>query len=100
MESRQLIAQNLKEIRLSRRLSQEALALKAEIDRTYVSGLERSIRNPSVDLLDKLARVLDVKTVEFFKETAENPPPAPLPRGRRRIREPKSDKKPARKSVK
>lgn len=84
MESRPLIARNLKEIRLSRRMSQEELALVAEIDRTYVSGLERCIRNPTVDLLDKLAVVLSVKTIDFFAETAMNPKPAPLPRGRKR----------------
>jgi len=96
MESRRLIAQNLKEIRLSRRLSQEALALKADIDRTYVSGLERSIRNPSVDLLDRLAAVLSVKTIELFKETAAEPASPPLPRGRRQ----KSEKKLMKKSKK
>jgi len=96
MESRRLIAQNLKEIRLSRRLSQEALALKSDIDRTYVSGLERSIRNPSVDLLDKLAAVLSIKTIELFKETAAKPASPPLPRGRRQ----KSEKKLMKKSKK
>lgn len=83
MDSRRLIARNLKEIRLSRRLSQEELAFIAEVDRTYVSGLERRLRNPSVDLLDRLAGVLKVKTADFFTETSMNPRPAPLPRGRR-----------------
>ncbi len=93
MESRRLIATNLKQIRLSQRLSQEELAHIAEIDRTYVSGLERSIRNPSVDLLDKLAAVLSIKTIEFFSETGIDPPPPPLPRGRRQKKErPKSKK--------
>lgn len=55
----------------------------AEVDRTYVSGLERRLRNPSVDLLDKLAKVLSVKTAEFFSEASINPKPQPLPRGRR-----------------
>lgn len=86
MESRRLIARNLREIRLSKRLSQEELALMAEVDRTYVSGLERRLRNPSVDLLDKLAKVLSVRTVEFFSEVSMNPKPQPLPRGRRPMR--------------
>jgi transcriptional regulator with XRE-family HTH domain len=90
MESRRLIARNLKEIRLSQRLSQEELALIADVDRTYVSGLERCVRNPSVDLLDRLAEVLKVKTIEFFAETSMNPKPSPLPRGRRQKRAAKS----------
>ncbi len=84
MESRRLIAKNLRGIRLARRMSQEELALVAEVDRTYISGLERCVRNPSVDLLDRLAAVLMVKTGEFFSEVRANPTPAPLPRGRRR----------------
>lgn len=83
MESRRFIARNLKEIRLSQRLLQEELALIADVDRTYVSGLERCARNPSVDLLDRLAGVLKVKTIEFFAETSMNPKPSPLPHGRR-----------------
>lgn len=82
MESRRLIARNLKQIRLSRRVSQEALALQAGVDRTYVSGLERGLRNPSVDILDRLAGVLSVKTADFLSEAATEPLPA-LPRGRR-----------------
>ena len=100
MESRRLIARNLKEIRLSRQLSQEALALKAEVDRTYVSGLERTIRNPSVDLLDRLAAVLDVKTIEFFQEKSAKPASKPLPRGRRQKSEKKSTKKTKKKTAK
>ncbi|MEJ1161176.1 helix-turn-helix transcriptional regulator [Prosthecomicrobium sp. N25] len=39
-------------------LSQEALADEAKIDRTYISGIERGKRNPSVDLLARLAEAL------------------------------------------
>lgn len=84
MGSRQLIARNIRAIRLSKRISQEGLALEAEIDRSYVSGLERGLENPTVDLLDKLAEALAVKTREFFAETAVTPKPKALPRGRRR----------------
>lgn len=83
MESRKLIANNLKRIRLTQRISQEALALDAGVDRTYVSGLERGLRNPSVDVLDRLAKQLSVKTSEFFAELSREPKPIPLPRGRR-----------------
>jgi len=83
MESRRLVAQNLRRLRLERRLSQEALALEAEIDRTYVSGIERGIGNPTVDLLDRLADTLGTKTAEFFVPILAPPPLPGLPRGRR-----------------
>ena len=84
MGSRQLIARNIRAIRLSKRISQEVLALEAEIDRSYVSGLERALENPTVDLLDKIAEALGAKTIEFFSETAVTPKPKALPRGRRK----------------
>jgi transcriptional regulator with XRE-family HTH domain len=43
---------------LERGLTQEALAVDAEIDRTYVSRLERGLKNPIVAVLEKLARAL------------------------------------------
>ncbi|MEM6748080.1 MAG: helix-turn-helix transcriptional regulator, partial [Pseudomonadota bacterium] len=41
MGSRAIIAKNIKHFRLQKRLSQEQLALQADVDRTYVSALER-----------------------------------------------------------
>ena len=83
MDSRRLVAHNLKRLRLSRRLSQEALALEADVDRSYVSGLERGVRNPSVDILDRLAEVLGAKTAEFFEAVSPGLRARGLPRGRR-----------------
>ncbi len=84
MESRRQIAFNLMRIRLSRSLSQEALALSAGVDRTYVSGLERGLRNPSVDILDRLAKKLSVRTAELFAELPRDTKLTPLARGRKR----------------
>lgn len=56
-----LRAELANEIRQSRRrlgLSQEALALQAEVDRTYVSQLERGIANPSILILHRISTVL------------------------------------------
>ncbi|MDE2112796.1 MAG: helix-turn-helix transcriptional regulator [Alphaproteobacteria bacterium] len=83
MESRRLIAYNLMRIRLSRSLSQEALALSSGVDRTYVSGLERGLRNPSVDILDRLAKKLSIKTSELFADMPRDTKLTPLPRGRK-----------------
>jgi transcriptional regulator with XRE-family HTH domain len=49
------------EIKQSRRLlglTQEALALQAEVDRTYVSQLERGVANPSILILHRISTVL------------------------------------------
>jgi transcriptional regulator with XRE-family HTH domain len=53
-----ILAQNVKATRKALDLSQEALALEADIDRTYISGIERAKRNPSLELIVKLAKRL------------------------------------------
>lgn len=55
---RRILAKNVRAARERLGLSQEALADEAEIDRTYISGIERGKRNPSVDLLARLAEAL------------------------------------------
>jgi transcriptional regulator with XRE-family HTH domain len=52
--------QALREIRKSRNLSQEQLALDSDFDRTYVSLLERGLQSPTVRTIVKLAATLDV----------------------------------------
>jgi len=47
-------------------LSQEKFALGAEIDRTYVSGVERGVRNPTVKMVAKLALALNTKPSRLF----------------------------------
>ena len=60
---RQELAKQLKVARKRSGLSQEALALAADVDRTYVSQLERGIANPSLLILHRLATVLTSKLV-------------------------------------
>ena len=50
--------------------SQEDLGFEAELDRTYVSGIERGVRNPTLQTVLVLARALDVKPSELI-ESAE-----------------------------
>ena len=67
MDSRDLVAWNLRKLRVAKGLSQERLGLEAAIARTYVSRLERGLENPTVGVLDRLAKALAVKTVELLK---------------------------------
>ncbi|MCI9386041.1 MAG: helix-turn-helix domain-containing protein [Lachnospiraceae bacterium] len=58
----------IKELRTTLGLSQEKLALKAEIDRTYLTGVEQGKRNPSIKSLEKIVNALEVNFSEFFKD--------------------------------
>jgi transcriptional regulator with XRE-family HTH domain len=60
MEIRDILARNIKRIRRERGLSQEELAHRAEIDRTYISALERRVYAASIDVLGRIAKALDV----------------------------------------
>lgn len=57
---RQRLATNLQKLRQEKKLSQEAFADEAEVHRTYISGLERGARNPTIIVVDRLARALGV----------------------------------------
>lgn len=56
----------VRDIRLERCLSQEALALRCDLDRTYVSGIERGVRNPSLTNILKIASALNVRPDALF----------------------------------
>ena len=55
------VGANLRRAREELGLSQEELADRAGLHRTYVSGVERGVRNPTVTVLEKLAKALKVK---------------------------------------
>ena len=75
-EVRAALALNIRQRRQQQKLSQEALALSAEVDRTYVSQIERGIGNPSLLVLCKLGSILEVDAQELLK-----PVTPPLKRG-------------------
>lgn len=62
-------ASNLSRLRKARGLSQEELAHRAGIDRTFVSGCERLVRNPTLTTVEKIATGLEVDPIELFKVT-------------------------------
>ncbi len=59
-------AEKLKRLRKERGLSQEALALVCEIDRTYIGRIENMKRNPSLEILNKIAKGLGIKLTELL----------------------------------
>lgn len=61
------VGQKIKQIRNEKGLSQEKLALKAEIDRTYLAGVEQGKRNPSLKSLEKIVEALDVSFQDLFE---------------------------------
>jgi transcriptional regulator with XRE-family HTH domain len=67
MALRETVARNLRRLRRSKGLSQEELANRAGINRNYVGMLEREENSATVDMLEKLADVLNVDPIEFFK---------------------------------
>jgi len=56
----------IRAIRMRHEVSQEALALKCGLDRTYISGIERGTRNPSLTNILRIADALEVSPVELF----------------------------------
>ncbi|HXW20595.1 MAG TPA: helix-turn-helix transcriptional regulator [Roseiarcus sp.] len=55
---RKILGENVRRARRAMGVSQEALADMAKIDRTYVSGVERGVRNPSVKIVARFAKAL------------------------------------------
>ena len=53
-----VLAQNVRRLRTAAKLSQEDLALEAGLDRTYISQVERSLRNVTIEVLARLAKAL------------------------------------------
>ena len=84
MDVRQTIGWNLRRLRVAKGLSQERLALAADIDRSYVGRVERGAENVTVSTLEAFATVLEVHVSALFQQVdsaAEKP--APLRSGRK-----------------
>jgi transcriptional regulator with XRE-family HTH domain len=77
MDLRPIFAENLKRIRIAQGISQEQLAHDAEVDRAYLSRIERSVTYVGLEIIGRLADVLEVDPVEFL---------APIPKSGRRLK--------------
>lgn len=66
MDWNDIVAANVRRLRGERKLTQEQLAHDAEIDLTYLGGIERGRRNPSVAVVGRLAHALRTSPAELF----------------------------------
>ncbi|WP_371225366.1 helix-turn-helix domain-containing protein [Roseovarius sp. 2305UL8-3] len=68
MDVRQRVGRNLKKYRKQAGFSQEGLALECGLHRTYVSGVERGVRNPTVVVLEQIAKPLGIPSWRLLEE--------------------------------
>ncbi len=68
MDVRKRVGINLKRLRQDRGRSQEALAFESGLHRTYISGVERGVRNPTVRVLEEIAKALKVPAAELLEK--------------------------------
>lgn len=68
MTLQEKLGQTIVKLRKEQGLSQEKFALDADIDRRYMSDLENGRRNPSLEILEKIAKQLGKKISELFVE--------------------------------
>ncbi len=67
MDVKKEFGEKVKSLRLEKGWSQEKLALLADLDRTYIPGIERGDRNVSITVIKKIADALKVDITELFK---------------------------------
>ena len=70
-DPRVALGERVNALRVAQGLSQEEFAGRVGLDRTYVSGIERGLRNPTLLVLLRLAQALEVPVTELLEETQE-----------------------------
>jgi transcriptional regulator with XRE-family HTH domain len=65
----QIVGSNIRKLRIAKGLSQERLAFAAEIDLTYMGGIERGNRNPSLLVLVRIADALGCKPADLLQKS-------------------------------
>jgi transcriptional regulator with XRE-family HTH domain len=66
MDIKLKVGQRIRELRKELSLSQEALAYKSEVDRTYMTDVENGRRNISIEILEKIITALETSFTDFF----------------------------------
>lgn len=85
MKATALVAWNVRKLRVRHAISQEALAVDAGVDRSYVGRIERGVENPTVETLEKLAAALDAPVADLLAvPKAGDKAPATLRKGRKK----------------
>ncbi len=62
----------IRKFRTEKKISQETFANMCGLHRTYISDIERGLRNVSIENIDKMARALDMNISDIFKEVESN----------------------------
>jgi len=70
MDVRARLSGNMRRLRQLKDWSQEELAHQSGLHRTYISDLERGARNPTIEVVDKIAVALDVSCGELLDQVA------------------------------
>ncbi|WP_445495264.1 cell morphology transcriptional regulator XreR1 [Photorhabdus sp. SF281] len=66
-----IFGQRVRYIRMTSGMSQEAFADKCGLDRTYISGIERGVRNPTLEVINVIANGLQIELKDLFDFSAE-----------------------------
>lgn len=64
---RVIVGGNVRKLRLAKGITQERLAFASELDLTYIGGIERGRRNPSLLVMARIAEALDASLVDLIK---------------------------------
>ncbi len=67
MDMREQVGRNLRRLRQKAGLSQEELAFRAELNRGYINGIERFVRNPTVLVVQKIAYALNIEASDLLR---------------------------------
>jgi len=68
MKLRKIFSDNVRKYRIKQNLSQEELAEKAGVHRTYIGSVERGERNITINVMEKICIALEMSIIDLFKE--------------------------------
>jgi len=72
MDIRRQLGRNVKKLRLEKGWSQEDLAFESGLHRTYISGIERGARNPTIVVVERVAKTLGVPASDLLAPRAKS----------------------------